>query len=178
MDVRVRPWKSWMPKNSCFWAVVLETTFESPLDCKKTTPLHPKGNQSSIFIGRTWWSWSSDTLATWCKELMHWERPLCWERLKMRGEVDDTGWDGCMASLTQWTWVWAGSGSWWWTGKPGLLQTMDRRLRTELTDMYNWCSLLYRSTKLENSYIPIRTFNKDFFIESKNCHSLNQPLIM
>ena len=119
MDVRVRPWKSWMPKNSCFWAVVLETTFESPLDCKKTTPVHPKGNQSSIFIGRTWWSWSSDTLATWCKELMHWERPLCWERLKMRGEGDDTGWDGCMASLTQWTWVWAGSGSWWWTGKPG-----------------------------------------------------------
>ena len=67
------------------------------------------------------WSWNSNTLATWCKELAHWKRPWCWERLKAGREGDDRGWDGWMASLMQWTWVWASSGSWWWTGKPSVL---------------------------------------------------------
>ena len=60
------------------------------------------------------WSWSSNTLATWCEEVTHWKRPWCWERLKARGEGDARGWDGWMASLTQWTWIWASSRSWWW----------------------------------------------------------------
>ena len=66
---------------------------------------------------------SSDTglLATWCEELTRWKRPWCWERLKAGGEGDDRGGDGWMA---QWTWVWASSRSWWWTGKPGMLQSM------------------------------------------------------
>ena len=59
-------------------------------------------------------------LATQCKELTHWKRPWCWERLKAGREGDDRGWDVWMASLT---WVWASSGSWWWTGKPGMLQS-------------------------------------------------------
>ena len=63
-------------------------------------------------------------LATWCEELTHWKRPWCWERLKAGGEGDDRGWDGWMASPTWWTWVWASFGSWWWTGKPGVLQSM------------------------------------------------------
>ena len=58
------------------------------------------------------WSWSSNPLATWCEELTHWKRPWCWERLKAVGEGDDRGWDGWMASLTRWIWVWASSGSW------------------------------------------------------------------
>ena len=53
------------------------------------------------------WSWSSNTLATWCKELTHWKRPWCWERLKVGGEGEDRGWNGWMASLTRWRWVWA-----------------------------------------------------------------------
>ena len=62
--------------------------------------------------------------------LTHWKRPWCWERLKTEGEGDDRGWDGWMASLTQWTWVWVNSGSWWWTGKPGVLQFMgSQRVR-------------------------------------------------
>ena len=63
-------------------------------------------------------------LQYWCKELTHWKRPWCWERLKAGGEGDDRGWNGWMASLTQWTWVWVSSGNWWWTGKPGVLQPM------------------------------------------------------
>ena len=54
----------------------------------------------------------TDTLATWCEELTHLKRPWCWERLKAGGEGDDRGWDGWMASPTQWTWVWVNSGSW------------------------------------------------------------------
>ena len=61
-------------------------------------------------------------LATWCKELTHWERRWCWERLKAEGEGDDRGWDGWMASLILWTWVWVNSRS--WTGNPGVLQSM------------------------------------------------------
>ena len=52
------------------------------------------------------------------------ERPWCWERLRAGGEGDGRGWDGWMASLTGWIWVLTGSGSWWWTGKPGVLQSM------------------------------------------------------
>ena len=67
--------------------------------------------------------WNSNTLATWCKELTHWKRPWCWERLKVGREGDNRGWDGWMESLTWWTWDWASSRSWWWTGKPGVLQS-------------------------------------------------------
>ena len=85
------------------------------------------------------WSWNFNTLATWCEELTPEKRPWCWETLKARGEGDDRGWDGWMASPTQWTWVWASSGSWWWTEKPGMLQSMElQRVRhnwgPELTD--------------------------------------------
>ena len=72
-----------------------------------------------------WWGCNSNTLATWCEELTHWKRPWYWERLKAGGEEDDRGWDGCMASPTQWTWIWVNSGIWWWTGKPGVLQSME-----------------------------------------------------
>ena len=71
------------------------------------------------------WSWSSITLATWYKEPTHWKRPWCEERLKAGGEGDDRGRDGWMASLTQWTWVWASSRGWWWTGRPGVLQSKE-----------------------------------------------------
>ena len=58
------------------------------------------------------------------KELIHWKRPWCWERLKAGGEEDDRGWDSWVASPTQWTWVWVNSESWWWTGRPGVLKSM------------------------------------------------------
>ena len=70
------------------------------------------------------WSWNSSTLATWCEEPTRWKRPWCWETLKTRGEGDDRGWDGWMASLIQLTWVWANSGRLWRTGRPGMLQSM------------------------------------------------------
>ena len=89
-------------------------------------PASPSQRKSVLNIHWKDWccSWNSNTLATWCKELIHLQRPWCWERLKVGGEGGDRGWDGWMASLTGWTWVWAGSGSWWWTGRPSVLQSM------------------------------------------------------
>ena len=84
-------------------------------------------------------NWNSNTLATWCEELTHWKRPWCWERSKAGVEGDDRGWDSWMESLTQWTWVWASSGSWWWTGKPGVLQSMGlQRVRHDWATELNW----------------------------------------
>ena len=67
------------------------------------------------------------------------EKTLMLERLKAGGEGDDRGWDGWMASPTGWTWVWASSGSWWWTGKPGMLQSMgSQRVRHDWAAELNW----------------------------------------
>ena len=97
-----------------------------PWTCKEIKPVNPKGNQSWIFTGRDWcWSWSSNNLATWWEELTHWKRPWCWKTLKAKGEEGGRGWDGWMASVTQWAWVWANSGRRWRTRKPGVLQSMD-----------------------------------------------------
>ena len=119
--------ESWVPKNWCFWTVVLEKMLESPLDCKEIQPVNPKGNQSWIFIGRTDAKAEAPILVTWCKEVTHLKRPWCWGRLKAGGEGDDRGWDSWMTPPTRWTWVWASSRSWWWTGKPDVLQSMGRR---------------------------------------------------
>ena len=88
------------------------------------------------------WSWISNTLATWCEELTHLKRPWCWERLKVGGEGDNRGWDDWMASLTQSTWVWVNSRSWWWTGRPGVLQFMGCK-ESDTTEWLNWTELNY-----------------------------------
>ena len=77
----------------------------------------------------------------WCKELTPLKRPWCWERLRAGGEGDDRGWDGWMASLTRWTWVWVNSGSLWWTGRPGVLQSMVlQRVGHNWATELNWIS--------------------------------------
>ena len=83
------------------------------------------------------WSWNSNNLATWCEEATHWKRPWCWERLNA-GEVEDRVWDGGMASPTQWAWVWINTRSWWWTGKPDVLQSIGSQSQTWLG---NWTEL-------------------------------------
>ena len=105
--------EGWVLKNWCFWTVVLEKTLESPLDSKEIKPVNLKGNKPWIFIGR---SWSSKTSATWWEKPTHWKRPWCWERLREGGEGGNRGWDGWMASLVHWTWVWANSRRQWRTG--------------------------------------------------------------
>ena len=81
--------ESWAPKNWCFWTVVLERTLENPLDCKDIQPVHPKGNQSWIFIGRT--DAEDETPIFWPPDVKNWhlKRPWGWERLRVGGEGDD-----------------------------------------------------------------------------------------
>ena len=129
--------ESWALKNWCFWTVLLEKTLESPLDYKQVQPVPPKGNQSWIFIGRTdAEAWNSSTLATW--------RPWGWERLKVGGEGDERDWDGWTTSLMQWTGDWVGSRSWWWTARPGVLQSMgSQRVGHDwVTELY-WILLYF-----------------------------------
>ena len=70
-----------------------------------------------------------------------WKRSWCWEWLKAGGEGNDRGWDGWMASPTQWTWVWVDSGSWWWTGRPSMLQSMGSQSQTWLSNLIELCVL-------------------------------------
>ena len=142
--------ESWMLKNWCFWTVVLEKTLESPLDWEEIQPVHPKVDQSwkdwsgsgSVHWKDWCWSWNSNTLATSCEELTHWKRPWCWEGLGAGGEGDDRGWDGWMASLTRWTRVWVNSGSWWWMGRPGVLQFMGSQwVGHDWATELNWADL-------------------------------------
>ena len=132
--------ESLAPKNWCFWTVVLEKTLESPLDCKEIQPVHSKRRSVLGVLWKNWcWSWNSNILATGCKELSHLRRPWCWEGLGAGGEGDDRGWDGWMASPTRWMWVWVNSGSWWWTGRPGVLQFMEsQRVGHDWATELNW----------------------------------------
>ena len=90
-------------------------------------PTSPFWRRSTLeFLWREWcWSWNSSPLASSWEELTHWKRLWCWEWLRAGGEGDNRGWDGWMASLTQWTWVWVNTGNWWWKGRPGVLQFME-----------------------------------------------------
>ena len=143
--------ESWTIKKAEYWGIEAFELWcwrrlETPLDCKEIQAVYPKGNHPWIFIGKTdAKAETQHTLANWCKELTHLIRTWCWERLKVEGEGDDRGWDGWMASLTQWTWVWVRSGSWWRTGKPGVLQSMgSQRVR------HDWATELDWKTKTKN----------------------------
>ena len=122
----------------------------SSLGCKEIQPVHPKANQSWIFIGSI--DAEAETPILWLPDAnnTHLKRPWCWEWLKAGGAGDDRGWDGWMASPTQWIWVWVNSGNCWWTGRPGMLQSMLLQrvgldLATEQQEQnilsHSWCFL-------------------------------------
>ena len=120
----------------------------SPLDTKEMN-----------ILWKDWcWSWNFNTLATWYEELTHWKIHWCWERLKAGGEGDDRGWDGWMASLTQWTWVWVSLGSWWLTGKPGMLQfTGSQRVGHDWATELNWCHFLNLFLLIDSHFVKYLT---------------------
>ena len=127
--------ESWAPKNWYFWTVVLEKTLESPLDCKEIQPVHPKGDQSWVVIGRT--DVESESPILWppgSKSWLIWKDPdpgRDWGQ-EEKGTTEDE-----MAGWHQWTRVWVNSRRWWWTGRPGVLQFMESQ-RVE----HNWATEL------------------------------------
>ena len=128
--------ESWVPKNWCFWTVVLEKTLESALDCREIKPVNPEGNQSWTVIGRT--DAEAETPILWPpdeKNWLIWKDPDAEERLKAGGEGDNRRWDGRRASLTPCTWVWVSSENWWWSGKPGVLQSTGLQRHNWVTEL-------------------------------------------
>ena len=156
-------WESWTVKKAehqridAFWAVVLEKTLKSPLDCKKIQPVHSKGDQSWVFIGRTdveaetpiigvsiigHLMWRADSLE---------KTPMLGniEGRRRRGQQRMRGW---MASPAQWTWIWMDSRSWWWTGRPGVLRFMgSQRVGHDWATEMNWTG----KGKIRHRYIHI-----------------------
>ena len=136
--------EGWVPKNWYIQTVVLEKALESPLDSKDIQPVNPKGNKSWIFIGRT--DAEAEVPILWppdAKSQLNWKRSWWWERLRAGGEVGNRGWDGWMASLTQWTGVWVNSGRLWRTGVLTCCSPGDHKE----SDMTEWLN----NNNIENS---------------------------
>ena len=158
--------ESWTVKKAEWWRI---DAFE--LWCWRRLLRVPwtarRSNQSILkstlgFLWREWcWSWNSITLATWCEELTHWKRLWCWEGLGAGGEGDVRGWDDWMASLTRWRRVWVNSRSWWWTGRPGVLQFMGlQRVGHDWATELNWTVPEMSSSKYCFSEIRANITNK------------------
>ena len=134
--------ESWVLKN-CFWTVVLEKPLENPLDCKEIKPVNPKGNWSWIFIGRT--DVESETPILWPPDVKKW---LIWKdpdagkdwRREEKGMTEDE-----MVVWRYWLnehWVWTSSGSFWWNGKPGMLQSIEsQRVGYDWMTELNWMAI-------------------------------------
>ena len=126
--------ESWAPKNWCFWTVVLEKTLERPLDCKEIQPVHSKGDQSWVFIGRT--DVEAETPILWPPDAKSW----------LIGKDSDAGRDWGQEEkgttedeITRWMLFGVNSGRWWWTGRPGVLQFMgSQRVRHDWATELNW----------------------------------------
>ena len=140
--------ESWTVKKAEHWRIdafqlwCWRRLLRVPWTARRSNQSILKDDPTSV-LGVLWkdlcWSWNSNTLATSCEELTYWKRPWFWEGLRAGGEGDNRGWDGWMASLTRWTWVWVNSGSWWWTGRPGMLWFMGlQRVGHDWATELNW----------------------------------------
>ena len=126
--------EGWASKNWCFRTVCWRRLLRVIWAARRSNQSILKEVNPEYYWKYWCWSWSYNTLATWCEELTQWKRSWCWERLRAAGEGGARGWDGWMASPTQRTWVWASSERWRRTGKPGVLQSTRSQSQTRLSD--------------------------------------------
>ena len=145
--------EDWALMNWCFWTVVLEKTLECPLDRKETKPVNLKGNELWTGIRRT--DAEAEAPILWPPDAKNW---LIWKdpdagkdwRQEEKGMIED--WDGWMVSPTQWTWVLVNSRSWWWTGRPGMLQSMrSKRVRHDWATELN--GTIFTHIKKQRHYL-------------------------
>ena len=166
MDVRVGLKESWAPKNWCFWTVVLEKTLESPLDCKEIQPVHPKGDQFWIFIGRSDVEAETPGHGHLMQRTDSFEETLMLRKIEGWGEGEDRGWNGWMVSPTQWTRVWVNSGSWWQTGRPGVLRSMgSQKVGHDWVTEPNWQYTTYAPICLSCKY-KVKSEEKSLVVTS------------
>ena len=158
--------ESWVLKNWCFWTVVLEKTLKSPLDYKEIQPVHLKGDQSWVFIGRT--DVEAETPIFWpldVKSWLIWKDPDVGKDWGQEGKGTTDDW---MASLTQLTWVCRDSRGWWCTGRPGVLQFMgsQRVIHYSETEL-NWTdgNRCYDLSFLSIEFKPTSSFSSFTFIK-------------
>ena len=130
--------ESWAPKNWCFWTVVLEKTLESPFDYKEIQTVNPKGNQPWIFIGRT--DAEAETPTFWPPDVKIFPSIFPDAGKDWRKEEKSTTEDKMVGWHHRWIWIWANSRSWWWTGKPGVLQStgLQRVAHNLATEQQQW----------------------------------------
>ena len=135
--------ESWALKNWCFWTVVLQKTLENPLDSKEIQTVHPKGNQSWISLGKT--DAEAETSKLWppdSKSWLIWKDPDAGKDWRQEEEGVQRMRRLKMVSLTQWTWVWISSRSWWWTRKSGMLQSIGlQRVGYDWATALHWTEL-------------------------------------
>ena len=131
--------------------MVLEKTPESPLDCKEFQPVHPKGDQSWVFTEGLMLKLKLQYFGHLMRRADSLEKTLMLGNIEGRRRRNDRGWDGWVASPTQWTWVWVDSRSWWRTGRPGVLQFIgSQRVGHDWATEQNWT--FFRPIKLELIY--------------------------
>ena len=157
LTTRVLPCLLWSPpqwayiplataesKNYIYWAwESLESPLRVPWDCKESPTSPFWRDQPWDFFGRN--DAKAETPVLWPPHVKSWfiGKDWCWEGLGAGEEGDDRGWDGWMASLTRWTWIWVNSRSWWWTGRPGMLRFMwSQRVGHDWVTELNWCTEL------------------------------------
>ena len=149
--------ESWVPNNWCFWTVVLEKTLESPLDCKEIQPVHPKGDSPEYSLEGLMLKLK---LQYFC-HLMR--RADSLEKTLMLGKI---------VSPTQWIRVWVNSGSWWWPGRPGMLQSMgSQRVRHNWATELNWIFIFFPFTKLKQKFMW------QIVTQKNTCNNLASKLI-
>ena len=150
--------------------MVLEKTLESPWTARTSSQsilkeIGPQYSLKALIL-----KLKLQYFTTWCKEPTHWKSPWYWERLKA-GEGDNRGWDGWLTSPTQWTWVWVNSRSWWWTGRPGVLQSMgSQRIGHDRVTELN------ESWVTSRSGVHVRVFSDQINIQISRLSKEDGPL--
>ena len=170
--------EGWIPKNWCFWAVVLVKTLESPMDCKEIQPVHPKGNQSWICIGRT--DAEAEALILWPPDAKNWliGKTLMLERIegrRRRGQQDEmVGWHHWLNGR-----VWASSGSWWWTEKPGMLQSMEsQRAGHGWVTGLNWTDVVRKFSIFILLHVGVQIAQHHLLTRISFLHCMFLPLLL